>query len=331
MLIARYGKRFSLSYKVHGVIMTFFLIANLILFGVQFTNSGMTNEKGNLRKRGRAKGGWPGYLYHWYAITSVFTCCIVLGATGTLLESLYLSRGTKKSTWKPYLRRFHMIVGIIAWASGKGAIYVMGGIPKVNIFYYGMPALSILIVCVMESMNFFKKDKKVKPPSREDLKKIKRDQHLIVKKLQQGATSTQMKADFPSKVIMIFKHKIYDVTDYHHPGGEIIFRNHNFHEISRYMIGTHPDEYLNFETWKHSLSAFKALESRYIGSLIEGELLPQVNEFASYGDNSLIGLDDASFASLGLGEETATSSIQGKPKISISLQNQFFPSKKFSF
>lgn len=78
-----------------------------------------------------------------------------------------------------------------------------------------------------------------------------------------------MKSDYPHKTILLFKHMIYDLSDITHPGGDIIFAEHNFKEISRYVLGTHPSESVEFPAFIHSQAAYSLLDRHLIGSMIE--------------------------------------------------------------
>lgn len=77
-----------------------------------------------------------------------------------------------------------------------------------------------------------------------------------------------MKSDYPHKRILLYQHLIYDLTDLTHPGGDIIFTEYNFKEISRYVLGTHSSESLSFPAFKHSQAAHVLLKQNLIGSLI---------------------------------------------------------------
>jgi hypothetical protein len=118
------------------------------------------------------------------------------------------------------------------------------------------------------------------------------DQRIIVEKLRSGATSEEMKADYPDKSIFLFKHLIYDLTGYTHPGGDIIFVNHNFKEISRYVMGTHPDEHEKFPTWVHSQAAYQMLDKHLIGSMIDGPVkISNNNMLLTFNDSRFEGID----------------------------------------
>lgn len=70
-------------------------------------------------------------------------------------------------------------------------------------------------------------------------------------------------------MVLIFREKVYDLSDYEHPGGHYLFVQHNWKEISRYLHGCHSNEAVNIGAYKHSLTAYYVLDKHYIGSLVD--------------------------------------------------------------
>lgn len=97
---------------------------------------------------------------------------------------------------------------------------------------------------------------------------ITEEQKKIVTLIQKATPVDQLKSDFPHKRIFIYQNSIYDLTDYHHPGGSIYHTNHLWQEISRYVKGMHNDEVSNSGLHAHSIDAYKVLDSHYIGSVL---------------------------------------------------------------
>jgi hypothetical protein len=227
-------------------------------------------------------------------MVAMFFLSFALAITGTILESYYKARNSKISLQKPILRRFHMVFGILMWGSAKYTIHYG------NVEYLGLPWLersfrigawfTPIFVIIMELYRLYmnKKDvsRKLMPEN------ITEDQRIIVEKLRSGATSEELKADYPDKSIFLFKHLIYDLTDYSHPGGDIIFVNHNFKEISRYVMGTHPDEHEEFPAFVHSQAAYQVLDKHLIGSMIEGPVkISNNNMLLTFEDSRFEGID----------------------------------------
>lgn len=248
ILIGRYAKGWRYSYKVHSVSMSIVLMTHLLLVTMNIVNVQMSTGRGNNSVRHAA---------HWKGIVCMISLSFALAFTGTILESYYKARNSKISLQKPILRKFHVIFGIMMWVAAKYTIHAeidFLGISWVETSYKIGRWVVIFFVLAME---FYRVKLKKRDVSRKVIpKKITQDQRIIVEKLRSGATSEELKADYPDKSIFMFKHLIYDLTGYTHPGGDIIFVNHNFKEISRYVMGTHPDEHENFPAFIHSQAAY---------------------------------------------------------------------------
>jgi hypothetical protein len=67
---------------------------------------------------------------------------------------------------------------------------------------------------------------------------------------------------------MIFQSKVYDLGSYIHPGGQFIFEECRWREVSRFLHGAVGLERFNGSQWKHSTQAFSALASCHIGDLL---------------------------------------------------------------
>jgi hypothetical protein len=58
--------------------------------------------------------------------------------------------------------------------------------------------------------------------------------------------------DYPGLIIVQFKNRIYDLTNFNHPGGNHILQAVNFKEVSRYLIGINGLESTGSKAWVHS-------------------------------------------------------------------------------
>lgn len=149
----------------------------------------------------------------------------------------------------------------------------------------------------MEGYRIFGNKKEVKNTF--VMRSITNEQRIIVNKLKSGATTEQMKSDYPHKTVLLFKHLIYDLSDITHPGGDIIFAEHNFKEISRYVLGTHPSETVNFPSFIHSQAAYSLLDQHLIGSMIEPLNIGLKNQPLNSGPSQLETMNQDLDSSLG--------------------------------
>jgi hypothetical protein len=282
ILIGRYGRRWKYSYKVHSISMSIVLILHILIVTLNMVNSQLSTGHGNISVR---------YVEHWRGIITMLICSFALAFTGTILESYYKANNSKISLQKPLLRKFHLVFGIVMWTAAKYTIHTeiqwLGEDWLDFCYRYGRWVTGLLVIA-FEAYRLFMNKRSI---SRTKIarKLLTQEQRVIVEKLQSGITTDQMKAEYPDKYILLFKHLIYDLTGVTHPGGDIIFVNHNFKEISRYVMGTHPDEHENFPTFIHSQSAYNLLDQHLIGSMIDGN----PNRKNKTNNNMLLTMDES--------------------------------------
>lgn len=293
ILVGRYGRRFKFSYRIHSISMSALLLVAYYVIAVQSVNIFLT----------------PGYQKiidarrnHFISVAGFSAVSLLSAISGNFLEATYVKKNSKASVYKYFIQKMHLFFGIVVWLFVKYSIFTMKNEirpPWFKFVFFLSVAATPALVAVMEIMNSsIMKDVKLEEVPKG--KKLTRYQRLIVSRLRNGETSSTLKADFPDKSIFLYKHKVYDLTGYSHPGGDVIFQNHNFKEISRYVTGTHPDEHLNFPVHNHSLAAFKLLDDHLIGNLL---LLDSRNKNKEIYDEESKGvaeeLLDHSYASLG--------------------------------
>lgn len=90
----------------------------------------------------------------------------------------------------------------------------------------------------------------------------------IIQDLRSGLSIAKLKDKYPGRNIMIFQSKVYDLGSYIHPGGQFIFEECRWREVSRFLHGAVGLERFNGSQWKHSTQAFSALASCHIGDLL---------------------------------------------------------------
>lgn len=113
------------------------------------------------------------------------------------------------------------------------------------------------------------------------VKNSDRTNNEIVKCLNSSMLRGQLDNRFPDRLIMMFLNKIYDLSDFTHPGGQYIWEWSRWRETSRYLIGAYGDEkdYFDYMDYTHSMDAYKMLEKTYIGKL---EVFPDPAKWAMW-------------------------------------------------
>lgn len=100
---------------------------------------------------------------------------------------------------------------------------------------------------------------------------------------------------------VILGNKVYDVTDFRHPGGVFIINQVVGREISRFFYGGYPLENTkNMDSHTHSVKALLTLESYFIGKLTKTESIlafkaPRTTNTTNLSMNSsTVALDESS-------------------------------------
>ena len=86
-----------------------------------------------------------------------------------------------------------------------------------------------------------------------------------------GLTRKELDDRFPGKIVVMFLNRVYDLSDFTHPGGQYIWQFSKWREISRYLVGAlgHPKDFLEYTNYTHSAKAYALLDSCYIGRFDE--------------------------------------------------------------
>lgn len=211
------------------------------------------------------------YSYQNGNSTDFILNSIVLGATilnviGGL--SMYIiTRISYFSTRLSYVKVVHKYTGYFFWIVSKGVmIYLIT--PFLGI-YFG------LIVCTQVYLHYQMKDEinlKYYKPS-----ESKKDSNLTVNNsdmysslltdINCGKNRHEINAKYPGIKWVIFGNRVCDLTNFIHPGGNLIIDKVIGREISRYIYGGHKAEKLDIQPHAHSVKALRLLNEFHIGDL----------------------------------------------------------------
>ena len=267
ILIGRYGKGFKYGKEIHGLFMAAASVATLIT---------VTMQAVNVQTKALGPGEQPtcvGMRAHCNGALALFILILVQGASGTLLESIVNVKNSKLSNVIPYARRIHLVLGLAIYGVAKYQLYGQssGFTPFRKVMFFGVLGLSVITVALFETLHILKGRNNTTKRVKAKASTLTETQKSIVRRIKGGASSSELKAEFPDKYVFVYKNLIYDLSDYNHPGGDIIFRKHNFKEVSRYLSGIHKDESLGVSNHVHSSVAYSVMDSRLIGNVIEDD------------------------------------------------------------
>lgn len=147
ILIGRYGKQFSLSYRIHSLMMTAIIITTLIFEVAQRVRSVVLQDTPY-----RDFDAW-----HVIRAYGIFFICIGQAIGGSLLESLYVSKNNRLSHYKKYFKLGHGIMGMLVWFMGKLQLWkIRGGLSSSLAShhaleqYYAVSSICIAVAVALE-------------------------------------------------------------------------------------------------------------------------------------------------------------------------------------
>ncbi len=85
--------------------------------------------------------------------------------------------------------------------------------------------------------------------------------------LSKGVQKDTIIRQYPNIKYLMYKYKVYDVTNLLHPGGNYIIQKLQGEEISRYIHGAYGLESTKLPAYTHTVFAHKLLEQHYIGEI----------------------------------------------------------------
>ena len=284
ILVGLFGKFFNLSYKIHSISMNIVTITTVVAITAQYFTihlpqdlSGLPKIAKKPRKVDLEAGGVFGILsyltQHDVLAKIIFGLILVQFVSGINLESLYLKKNSAGTViFKKVARTVHLVLGILIWLSAKTQVYKMSdtddfGWIDFNIFLIwmiGVPVIAIFLR-IMMFLPKFRRVGKVKEEARKALN-LTETQKRILEELGKGRSPNELKQDFPGKYVFLYEEKVYDLTSYQHPGGQVFWETQNWKDVSRLMNGGRVDETTGISN-NHSAAAYIALRNHYIGSL----------------------------------------------------------------
>lgn len=108
LLIGRYGRKMSLSYRLHSLVMTFIIAVTLIFEVAEKVRGRVLGHNTYARHPAHVIGAWV-----------IFIINIIQAVGGSALETFLLSKNNRLSGYKKYIRIVHGVLGFTVWATAK--------------------------------------------------------------------------------------------------------------------------------------------------------------------------------------------------------------------
>lgn len=285
ILWGRYAKSIKYYYEIHSWGMGSLMILSLVAtFYMVFYNT----DRGALYTYPGHRTNGPAHFW----IGMIISLQIIFQAVGgwflrrKMVIAKFEGLGFKVQTF----RLVHLFMGLFIWALarvqlfiGKDYVYdlytryTMGKgfqFRPSQIFLYVETPFIILIFIGLEFIFWLRSGALM---SRDQMlvakqkvtssSKDKETHKQIVDCLNSSMLRSELDRKFPDKIIMMFLNRIYDLTDFTHPGGQYIWEWSRWRETSRYLIGAYGDEkdYYDYMPYTHSKDAYKMLEKTFLG------------------------------------------------------------------
>ena len=175
------------------------------------------------------------------------------------------------------LRLVHGALGVLTWIIARIVVFT-GAVMHKDLYgplVLGLVVAETIIFAIVILILDWLRWRQFKYPANksfeeENLKsKVNGSAIVIIDDLKSGMPISELNKKYPDRNVFIFKNKVYDLGSYIHPGGQFIFQECRWREISRFMYGAVGLEMMNGDAWLHSTQAMEKLESSYIGDLLQ--------------------------------------------------------------
>jgi hypothetical protein len=210
---------------------------------------------------------------------TVIILCVLQLVAGSI--TLYKLRNFKSGEESHKFRVFHRVTGYALYIMTKiniligttSSYYDASGWLVFGILYFLLLIGSHIYIYISYNQSAKKFDEN--PVAvRESSNPI----HIgILKALEEGKSRNEIVQAYPNTRWVIYGNRVYDVTNWIHPGGNFILGQVTGREISRFLHGAYGLESTNMSPYTHSSYALKLLDSFLIGKLkgVESVLTPK--------------------------------------------------------
>lgn len=257
ILTGRYLKKYYRYFEGHS----WALLAVLIIIVVARDREGEEGREGD-----------PKATFHKSLAVVLLILSILILINGTAVR-IVIEWGKLHSKRLTLMRVVHTVLGVLCWVIARLMVFNGANMHRET---YGPlllnlagieTAVYLLIVVGLEIWRIWnhKRWKKLIPTKQEVSEKDKQ----LISDIKSGLSIPELKAKYKDRNIFIFLDQVYDLGSYIHPGGQFIFHECRFREISRFMYGAVGLELYNGKNWHHSRLGFNLLQDRLLGSIVD--------------------------------------------------------------
>lgn len=259
--VGRYLRKYTRFFDGHSMPLTVVLILSLVF---------RDNEGGSKKSLKDA---------HEALSIVLIVLTALIGANGIVLRLIIeFDKWAFQVKNIKYYRWLHGALGVCTWAIARTTVFlgtIMHSEQYTPLCLYLVIIETCVFVLLMLLFEFLRyREFKNKPQNLNESNNkeaLKSEQRQMIEDIRSGVAIAELKKKYPKQNILIFMNKIYDLGYYLHPGGQFIFEECRFREVSRFLYGAVGLERLNAQQWRHSTQAFNLLNDRCIGDLVDYE------------------------------------------------------------
>jgi Cytochrome b5-like Heme/Steroid binding domain len=144
-------------------------------------------------------------------------------------------------------------------------------VPTGDLFFLILGVVTIRGTC--EIVYYIYRPRRLVPGTTIKRTLLSHDSAELLAMVRRGCTPGEIMEAFPYTIWVIFNNKVYDVTNFAHPGGAYIFEHVKGRDVSRFLYGGYGLELDNGPAWEHSRFALERLDKYYLGSVPFGDCL----------------------------------------------------------
>ena len=263
IFIGRFMQKYNRFFDAHSWPSLAILIASIVLR--DHGEGGATD-----------KVGLKGFHEALSIVLIVFSALILLNGLG-LRFILEFDKKPFKVHDLTLIRRVHLTLGIITWIIARVIVFtgtIMFKSTFGPLFLILVIIETVLFLLIIIGMTVLKKLKKKSwvEKVKEDFKAKQEaaDHHQeMLRDIRSRMSVEQLSAKYPKRNVMLYLNKVIDMDSYIHPGGQFLFEECRWKEISRYITGAAGLERFNGMRWIHSHTTFDLMKKHAIGDLVD--------------------------------------------------------------
>ena len=250
-----------------------------------------TTVTATLLNRKGAKGitltGNRGHDFH--VINGLVMLFLSVISLTTGMSNFTIIKTPKKNAVTIRVQRFklaHTVIGLTLYVFTKaniivGCLFYDQGKWRIPVFIYLFVLLLIHLVLIKKYIDWKKYTNKA--GAKPLMGSLQKKHVALMTALNEGTAREKLLADFRGMKWVQLGNKVYDLTDWTHPGGNFVIEACVGQEIGRYFYGNYALEGTGMKPHKHSALVLNQIEKFYVGEIQDLESILLLKESKQEG------------------------------------------------